>query len=153
MSGSLTGYFVNLWDEDSTASDPDSFSACTLGRGPWDLVRLSLLCPTSYDYRMVVKAGKGQSWWQERACVGKSRGWAGGACSTFDHCFLPHRHVCGCVPAAVIDSPGSWGRCLVTFSESKEDLKTQSPLKPVLQKGKMKPQEPRLSLPATLEQR
>lgn len=60
---------------------------------------------------------------------------------------------CGCAPAAVTDSPGSWGRCLVTFSESKEDLKTQSPPEPVLQKGTVKPQEPRLSLPATLGQR
>lgn len=54
MSGSLSGCFVNLWDEDSTASDPDSISARTLGRGLWDPVRLSFLCPTSSNYRMMV---------------------------------------------------------------------------------------------------
>lgn len=54
MSGSLSGCFVNLWDKDSTTSDPDSINARTLGRGPWVLVRLSFLCPASSNYRMMV---------------------------------------------------------------------------------------------------
>lgn len=113
---------MNLWDEDRPAADAAFIPMAWEGvLGSLWVTGLAFLCSISSNDRMVVSRER-----SELVAGTGVLGKAGDLALPSTSASSAHRYVCGCDPVAVDGSPGPWGRCWVTSSESKEDLKTQS---------------------------